>query len=179
MPRRFHDEDILLPPATLTRRLLAIIYDGLICIAVLMVTTWLYTLVAAWVMGFDQYEAKMEAGTLEADPVLSSLLFVVLYLFFGYFWTRSGQTLGMQVWRIRVQNLNGISISWSQSLKRFMMAAVALFGALLCLYHWGSWSLIILAPAVGLVFWPFRGESLVDRVSKTQVVRVPNPDKKK
>ncbi|HCW89810.1 MAG TPA: RDD family protein, partial [Marinobacter sp.] len=35
MPRRFHDAEELLPPATLTRRALSIIYDGLISIAVL------------------------------------------------------------------------------------------------------------------------------------------------
>ena len=179
MPRRFHEEDQLLPPAPLTRRLLAIIYDGLICIAVLMVTSWLYTLAAASVIGFERYEEMMEAGSLEADPLLSSLLFIVLYLFFGYFWTRTGQTLGMQVWRIRIQNLEGISISWTQALKRFMVAALALFGALLCLYNWGSWSLIIVAPAVLGVFWPFGGESLIDRLSGSQVVRVPTPPKGK
>lgn len=179
MPRSFHDEDQLLPPAPMLRRGLAMIYDGLICIAVLMVTSWIYTMLAAWAMGFDQYQEKMETGTLEADPLLSSLMFVVLYLFFGYFWTRSGQTLGMQVWRIRIQNLNGVSVSWTQALKRFMVGAVSLFLALLCLYHWGSWSLVILAPAVLAVFWPINGESLTDRLSSSQVVRVPTPKKDK
>ncbi|MDC0663933.1 RDD family protein [Marinobacter sp. SS21] len=178
MPRRFHDDDQLLPPANMMRRLLAIIYDGLISIAVLMVTSWAYTLVAASVIGFERYEAMMESGTLEADPLLSSVLFVVLFVFFGYFWTRSGQTLGMQVWRIRIQNLNGVSVSWVQALKRFMVAAFALFAGLLCLYNWGSWSLIIVGPAVFGVFFPFNGESLIDRLSRSQVVRVPAPAKK-
>ncbi|MDX1757475.1 MAG: RDD family protein [Marinobacter sp.] len=178
MPRRFHDEDQLLPPANMLRRVLAIIYDGLISIAVLMVTSWAYTLVAASVIGFERYEAKMEAGTLEADPLLSSVLFVVLFLFFGYFWTRSGQTLGMQVWRIRIQNISGWSVSWVQALKRFMVGALTLFAGMLCLYNWGSWSLIIVAPAVTAVFWPINGESVTDRLSRSQVVRVPTPPKK-
>lgn len=178
MPRRFHDEDQLLPPAPMLRRSLAMIYDGLICIAVLLVTSWAYTMVAAFAVGFERYEEMMTSGSLKADPLLSSVLFIVLYLFFGYFWTRSGQTLGMQVWRIRVQNLNGISISWSQALKRFMVAAISLFLALLCLYNWGSWTLIILTPALIAVFWPINGESLTDRLSKSQMVRVPNPNEK-
>ncbi|SDW54291.1 RDD family protein [Marinobacter mobilis] len=175
MPRRFHDEDQLLPPAPMLRRSLAMIYDGLICIAVLLVTSWIYTMLAAFAIGFDRYEEMMTTGQMKADPLLSSVLFIVLYLFFGYFWTRNGQTLGMQVWRIRVQNINGVSISWSQALKRFMVASFALFLALLGLYNWGSWSLIIVLPGLFAAFWPINGESLTDRLSSSQLVRLPNP----
>ena len=62
MPRRFHDAEELLPPATFIKRLLAIIYDGLICIAVLLVATWIYTLIAGWVTGWDRYEQMAESG---------------------------------------------------------------------------------------------------------------------
>jgi len=81
----------------------------------------------------------------------------------------------MQVWRIRVQNINGVSISWSQALKRFMVASFALFLALLGLYNWGSWSLIIVLPGLFAAFWPINGESLTDRLSSSQLVRLPNP----
>ena len=46
MPRRFHTAEELLPPAAFIKRLMAVIYDSLISIAVLLVTTWMYTLVA-------------------------------------------------------------------------------------------------------------------------------------
>ena len=39
MPRRFHAADELLPPASFLKRSLAIVYDGLISIAVLIVNT--------------------------------------------------------------------------------------------------------------------------------------------
>ena len=107
MPRRFHDAEELFPPATVLKRALAIIYDGLISIAVLLVATWAYTMVAGWVTGWDRYEQMAEAGQLSGDPGLTFTLFLVLYLFFGYFWTRIGQTLGMQVWRIRIENIDG------------------------------------------------------------------------
>ncbi|MBS3802969.1 MAG: RDD family protein [Oleiphilaceae bacterium] len=158
MPRRFHDQEEILPPASLLKRLLAMLYDGLICIAVLLVITWAYTLLAAWTIGFDQYQALAEGGKLNTDPLLTLVLLVSLYLFFGYFWTRSGQTLGMQVWRIRVENNNGTSISWLQALLRFMMS-------------WVSWL------AAGLGYWwmlfdPQRA-TWHDRFSESRVVSVP------
>lgn len=138
MPRRFHDEADRLPPAPLLRRLLAMLYDGLICIAVLIVVTWGYTMLAAWVVGFDRYIEMAESGALSSDPLLTSVLFVTLYAFFAYFWTSNGQTLGMQVWRIRVENSNGVSISWVQALLRFMMGWVSLLAAGLG-YLWMIW----------------------------------------
>jgi len=64
MPRRFHDAEELFPPATALKRALAIIYDGLISIAVLLVATWGYTMVAGWITGWDRYEQMAEAGQL-------------------------------------------------------------------------------------------------------------------
>ncbi|OEY67783.1 RDD family protein [Marinobacter sp. X15-166B] len=174
MPRRFHNDDELLPPASLTRRLAAILYDSLIALAVLMVTAWLYTLAAASLVGFDHYEAMAEAGTLESDPLLSSFLFVTLFLFFGYFWVRSGQTLGMQVWRIRVQTMNGLSISWVQALKRYMLAALTFFAVLICAFYFGALSLLLTLPLLIACFWPRNGLSLIDQFSGTYVARVPN-----
>lgn len=173
MSRRFHHDDELLPPASLIRRLAAILYDSLIALAVLLVTAWLYTLAAASLTGFERYEAMAEAGTLKSDPLLSSLLFVALFVFFGFFWVRSGQTLGMQVWRIRIQNMNGVSISWVQALKRYMLAALTFFAVLLCAYYFGALSMLLTLPLLIATFWPRNGLSLIDQFSGTYVARVP------
>src|SRR5690554_3464629 len=119
MPRRCDAADELLPPATFLKRSLAIIYDGLISIAVLLVTTWIYTLITGWFTGWDLLEQKAEAGQLSGDPGLTFVLFLVMYLFFAYFWTRIGQTLGMQVWRVPIENLGGTPVSWSQAPVRY------------------------------------------------------------
>ncbi|PAV24551.1 hypothetical protein CF392_15620, partial [Tamilnaduibacter salinus] len=79
MYRQFHDPEVLLSPASLIRRLLAMIYDGLISIAVVIVVTWGYTMLAAWVIGFDEYQQMAESGQLNTDPILSTVLFVTLY----------------------------------------------------------------------------------------------------
>ncbi|MEQ5837120.1 RDD family protein [Marinobacter sp. NFXS9] len=158
MPQPFHPADELLPPATLIKRLLAMIYDGLICIAVLIVTTWIYTMLAAWIIGFEQYKALAASGKLSPDPLLTSVLFVVLFVFFGYFWTKSGQTLGMQVWRIRIENPDGTPIRWYQALLRYLIG-------------WVSW----LTGGLGYVWmiWDSEKRSWTDRISESQVVRVP------
>lgn len=162
MPRQFHEADESLPPAPLLRRSLAMLYDGLICIAVLIVATWGYTMLAAWVVGFERYLELAEAGALNSDPLLTSFLFVILFLFFGYFWTRSGQTLGMQVWRIRVQNDNGLSVRWSQALLRYLMGYV-------------SW----ITFGLGFVWmlWSPKSETWTDRFSESRVVDIKEPKK--
>ncbi|NWO08405.1 MAG: RDD family protein [Alteromonadaceae bacterium] len=179
MARRFHDAEQLLPPATALKRALAIIYDGLISIAVLLVTTWAYTMVAGWITGWDKYEQLAEAGQLSGDPGLTFVLFLVLYLFFAYFWTRVGQTLGMQVWRVRIENLDGTSVSWTQALRRYGTAAFVVFLTILAAYYLGSLTMILTVPAIIALFYPINGLSLTDRASNSVVVQVPRPEKKK
>lgn len=178
MPRRFHDAEELLPPATFLKRGLAIIYDGLISIAVLLVATWIYTMIGGWLTGWDRFEQLAEAGQLSGDPGLTFVLFLVLYLFFAYFWTRIGQTLGMQVWRIRIENLDGTSVTWSQALSRYVTAAAVIFVTLLASYYVGAATLFITLPAILALFFPINGLSVTDRLSGSVVVQVPKDAKK-
>lgn len=173
MPRRFHDAEELLPPASALKRALAIIYDGLICIAVLLVATWIYTMIAGWITGWERYEKMAEAGQLSGDPGLTFVLFLVLYLFFAYFWTRVGQTLGMQVWRIRIENLDGTSVSWTQALLRYGTAAAVVFLTMLAGYYIGAVTLLLTVPAIIALFYPINGLSLTDRASNSVVVATP------
>ena len=179
MPRRFHDAEELLPPATALKRALAIVYDGLISIAVLLVVTWAYTMVAGWVIGWDRYQHMVEAGQLSGNPGLTFTLFLVLYLFFAYFWTRIGQTLGMQVWRIRIENLDGTSVSWSKALRRYVTAAAVIFLALLASYYLGAVTLFLSMPAIIALFYPINGLSVTDRLSDSVVVSVPKEPSQK
>ena len=178
MPQRFHSEDELLAPAPFIKRLLAVVYDGLISVAVLLVTAWAYTLVAGTVTGWDEYEKMAEEGSIGSDPALTFILFFMLYLFFAYFWTKSGQTLGMQVWRIRIENVNGTSVSWTQALLRYVTAAAILFVALLGAYYLNAATLFVTIPAILALFYPINGLSLTDRASKSMVAVVPKTTKK-
>jgi len=124
------------PAARLVRRLAAMFYDSLLCIALMMVVTLLYQQVLLRLLyGSEQLQQLADAGRLDIDPLLSTLLLFSLFGFFAKFWTHSGQTLGMQVWGIRIQNADGTAIDVWQALLRFLIALVSL----LCLgmgYWW-------------------------------------------
>ena len=46
--------------------------------------------------------------------------------FFIWFWSRSGQTLGMKAWRLRVQNQDGSRISKTTAIKRLLPTLLGL-----------------------------------------------------
>lgn len=127
------------PSAGLPRRLAAMFYDFLLCLALLIVVTFAYKLALMGFYGEEQLKQLSDAGALDGDPLLSTLLVLSLFGFFSKFWTHSGQTLGMQVWGIRIQNADGTAISLWQALLRFLVA----IASWLCLglgYFWVLWN---------------------------------------
>jgi uncharacterized RDD family membrane protein YckC len=85
-------------------------------------------------------------------------LLLAAFLFFGWFWTRGGQTLGMRAWRLKVVDEQGRSLTWLLALRRFAAAAF-------------SWT------ALGAGFWwaIFDREKRAwhDRLSGTHLVVLP------
>lgn len=113
------------PYAGLPRRLAAMAYDSLLSLALLMVVTFAYLMTLKLIYGEAQLKAMSEAGALNGDPLLSTLLLFSLFAFFAKFWTHNGQTLGMQVWGVRVQNADGSAIDLWQALLRFLLAIIS------------------------------------------------------
>lgn len=125
MPKAVFEKDASLDPATFWRRIAAIGYDAMLIIAIWFVTTMIYLLVKAAIIGLDSMKLIADAERPTSDFLLTLSLISVTFLFFSYFWQKLGQTLGMQVWRIRIQNIDGSGISWPQSLLRFSGAIVS------------------------------------------------------
>ena len=71
--------------------------------------------------------------------------------FFVYFWNKSGQTLGMKAWRLRVQNRDGSLINKKSALKRLLPTLLGLGNIL-------------------VIFDRKNRLSLQDRVTDTEVV---------
>ena len=122
-----------LPPTTpgFWRRIAAIGYDALLVFSLLFFATIAFQAVTELI---DPAAAppQIAIGTsiTEIDPVVSGPLYsvyllLVIFAFFAYFWRRSGQTLGMQAWRLRVCNLQGGAISFKQCVLRFAVAWVS------------------------------------------------------
>ncbi|WP_152388840.1 RDD family protein [Azotobacter salinestris] len=152
------------PAAGLPRRLAAMFYDFLLCIALLIVVTFLYKLIQMAIIGSERLRQLSDAGALDGDPLLSSLLFFCLFGFFTKFWTHKGQTLGMQVWGLRVQNSDGTAIDLWQALLRFLIA----IASWLCFGLGYLWML-----------WDKQGRTWQDMYSNSQVVRLPKNIHKK
>ncbi|MBU6949896.1 MULTISPECIES: RDD family protein [unclassified Hahella] len=165
LSNRFPEDPAQLQPAPLWRRLAAMFYDAILLIAVWMVTTMIYMLLRGMVIGSEAMQMEADAGKNIGDPLLSSSLFLATFFFFAYFWRRIGQTLGMQVWRIRIQNPDGFKVNWSQCLLRFFGAAASA----VCLGLGYLW-----------VLWDKEKLSWHDRFSLSRVVYVPaKPSEKK
>jgi len=47
-------------------------------------------------------------------------------LFFCWFWTHGGQTLGMRAWRVKLICADGAPVSWRKALLRFAGACLSL-----------------------------------------------------
>ncbi len=98
--------------ASLLKRLAAMVYDALLVFAVWMLVGYI--------------AVAFNSGEEAKNPWFSSVIFIITYGFFALFWLRSGQTLGMVAWRLRVEDRDGYLLSPKQSLWRFMGACVSL-----------------------------------------------------
>lgn len=153
------------PTASLTKRLAAMFYDSLLVLALIMVLTLIYQQgLLRLIYGAEQLQQLADSRQLDIDPILSSLLLVSVFGFFTKFWMHTGQTLGMQVWGIRVQNKDGSAISLWQALLRFFVAIAS-----------------FLACGLGYIWMLFSKDQATwhDRYSESIVIQLPKNAHKK
>lgn len=105
-------------PAGLLRRLGAVLYDGLLLVAVLMVTTALF-------LPFTGGRALDPQERPVLEWVYRATLLLVTVAFFGVFWTRRGQTLGMASWRLRIEREDGGALTWGDTVRRLAAAVLS------------------------------------------------------
>jgi len=101
-------------PCTLLRRIGAMIYDALLILALLFLTTIPFIAVR----GGEPVEA---GGNLPYQITLA----VVIFAFYVGFWSRSGRTLGMQSWGLRAETEVGQIPSVGQASIRFFAALLS------------------------------------------------------
>ncbi len=136
-------------PAGFWRRMAAILYDTLLLLAVYMFT-------AALLLPFTHGAAITPQDSTPLTYVLRAMLVAVTVGYFGVSWTRTGRTLGMQAWKIRVVRGDGSRLRWRDVLARLAAALL-------------SW-----APAgLGFLWILFDRERRAwhDRLTRTRVVR--------
>lgn len=118
---------LFMQPAPLWRRLAALFYDLFLLLAL-----WFAT--AAVSIIFTGGEAA-EGLEQHANYALTVALITVTFLFYGWFWTHGGQTLGMRVWKVKAVLADGNDMTWRVAFLR-MLAACFSWGSLGLGYLW-------------------------------------------
>ncbi|MBD3610710.1 MAG: RDD family protein [Gammaproteobacteria bacterium] len=154
------------PQAGVLKRLFAMLYDALLVMALWLVASALLLPFSGDVKG-EQY-----------NPLITVYLLIVTYLFFHWFWTHGGQTLGMRAWKIKLVHVDSKAIDWKITLLRFVtgmpawiliiIASLGVTGNELGVIELSSRTIFI----SGLVWllidnWP---NSWRDRLSHTRVI---------
>jgi len=100
------------PNAGMLRRFAAMLYDAFLVVALWMISTTLFV-------------SLFTDGAEVQGLWFQLFLYAELAAFYIFFWHLKGQTLGMQVWKIRVLTRDGETLSYRQCLIRFAMATVS------------------------------------------------------
>ena len=121
------------PRAGFRRRFGSWVYDVLIAIAVYMaagaVSFLLFNILIRYnIINMQGFEHPIDLQ--RSSYVYSALIYgwnlAWVSYFFIFFWAKSGQTLGMKAWRLRVQNQDGTRINKLTGLKRIVPTLLGL-----------------------------------------------------
>lgn len=163
-------------------RLAAIVYDGMLILAMLFLVGAALAVLGT-VLFLDVGTTSQEAKTLPIwyqNAVMTPAFVLTLVGFYGIFWRKSGQTLGMQTWRLKTVNDQGGLLTWRQSFVRIISACLlpALCAVIGALVH-GSKLAILVAAVLGFLFnflfclFNRRGLAVHDMLSNTITLKVP------
>lgn len=103
----------LTSPVSLLRRIAIMFYDSILLIALLFFASLPVAIPLNITMEHPYY------------PLYILYIHVVAFLFFGWCWTRGGQTLGSKTWKIRVISDTSKKVTWKQAFLRYI-------GSILC-----------------------------------------------
>lgn len=166
-------------------RLAAVIYDGLLIFALNAIVAVILVVIATPSDLSNQNQTQVLSSSFR-HLVLFPAMVLMTWLFYGYFWRRRGQTLGMQTWRLKVIKPDGRLLSWADSMGR---CAASLILPSMCglaanfLYHSeGAFALSLVFGFVGNYLWALvNGKRLAwhDQLSATVVIRVPEDPRSK
>ncbi len=113
-------------------------------------------------------------------------LFFVIGSYFVFFWRRSGQTLAMQTWRIKLVNDDDQRVPLVKAAVRYCLAWMWFLPGLIISYQLELKNSQIAIPvAIGFCVWAATalfikdGQFLHDKLAKTRLVEVPKPSDQK
>jgi uncharacterized RDD family membrane protein YckC len=105
------------PAPGVLRLLAAVFYDLILLFGLLLLAT---TLVVV------PLDIGLDSTALEGSLLFQLYLVAVIALFYGWFWSRGGQTLGMRTWKLKILTRSGETLSLPRALLRLLLAIVTL-----------------------------------------------------
>ncbi len=121
------------PRAGFRRRFASWVYDVLLAIAVYMTAGAASFLIITLLVRYGAFDLQ---GYQHLSDTISNTYWLLwpnefwklawVAFFFIWFWSKSGQTLGMKAWRLKVQNQDGSLISKTTGLKRLLPTLLGL-----------------------------------------------------
>lgn len=174
---------------TLKRRITVSLYEMLVLLGV-----WAVGHLLPYLMIGVLFFSKSNLS--EPEPWLAGLVFFHLYALFGiyfvWYWTKTGQTLAMQTWHVKLVDTSGQLLTRSHAIKRYAYASLwlvptvfiyALLVSSIGKVKMLGWPSIELMFFMALLFWPLTclldrrnpngKQSLVDKITKTQLIQLP------
>ena len=110
---------------SLRRRLAAFVYEGVLLFGVVMVPGLIYAVLTR------------QTHALTGTRGLQWSVFLVVGAYFVLCWSRTGQTLAMQTWRVRLVDQAGGRVSVQRATMRYLLAWMWFAPALLTLHFTG------------------------------------------
>lgn len=98
------------PTPGVWRRMAAFLYEGVLLFGVL------------WAAGMVYGVATQQRHAMVGHTGLQVFSFLVVGAYFTWFWSRTGQTLPMQTWHIRVVTREGAALSKPRAMARYALA---------------------------------------------------------
>jgi uncharacterized RDD family membrane protein YckC len=164
----------VLPSPNFWRRVFCCLYEQLVLLGVIAFTFLL---------------PNLGLGILFSIALPSWLTFIYLYavlgVYFVWYWTKSGQTLAMQTWRIRMIGHGGLHLTKRQAIWRYIYGSLWIIPCILLqwILHLEKWQIIEMLFAVALFIWPLSiyldrrepisRQSLPDRFAGSRLVELP------
>ena len=176
------EEPTIAKPGT---RMAAILYDGMLILALLFLVGTVLTVIGTLITmnaGTESSQAQ-SLPTWYQNFIMTPSFILTLVGFYGLFWRRGGQTLGMQTWRLKTVNNSGHLLTWSQSFKRILAASLMplTFGIIGSVIG-GTRAILLTSALLGFVFnYAFclfnrRGLAVQDMLSNTITLRMPKTE---
>jgi uncharacterized RDD family membrane protein YckC len=146
-------------------------------------------LVLLGVIAFTFLVPNLGLGILFGVSLPSWLTFLYLYsvlgIYFVWYWTKSGQTLAMQTWRIRMIGANGFNLTRRQAIWRYVYGSLWIVPCVFLqwIFHLEKWQIIEMLFTVALFIWPLSifldrrsaslRQSIPDRLANSRLVELP------